>query len=244
MSESGEQVEVSPELAHVVELLRGMDDEPVDTVAAPTDLWSRIDAAVRADEPTDGSGAIGAGTVVEYRIDRDDVVVAVGADWVEFARENEAHELAAAPTGRTLWDSIDDESLRDLWRAAVAKVRSSATPITLPFRCDGPNARRWFEMTLTPLDDDAVCFRSELVFEMARPELPVLLRHVERDDDAGVVEICTWCASGNDGGVWRPVEELLSRQRLLEADPPPAVTHGICPDCVEEMSAQLLIPQR
>ena len=243
MSDSAEPIEVDPELARVVGVLRGLADEPVETVAAPEDLWSRIEAAVGAGEPTDGSGAIGAGTVVEYRIDRDDVVVAVGADWVEFARENEAHELAAAPTGRTLWDAIGDESLRDLWRAAVAKVRSSATPITLPFRCDGPNARRWFEMTLTPLDDGAVSFRSELVFEMARPELPVLLRHVERNDDAGVVEICTWCASGNDGGVWRPVEELLARQRLLEADPPPAVAHGICPGCVEEMSAQLLVPR-
>lgn len=243
MSGTDDPLEVEPELARVVAVLRGMADESIEMLPAPEGLWSRIEDAVRADESAGSAAPAGAGTVVEYAIDRDDVVVAVGADWAEFARENEAHELACAPTGRTVWDAIGDESLRDLWRSAVAKVRSSATPMTLPFRCDGPNARRWFEMTLTPLDDGAVGFRSELVFEMARPELAVLLRHVERDEAAGVVEICTWCASGNDGGVWRPVEELLAHQRLLEADPPPDVAHGICPACVDEMSTQLLVAE-
>ena len=113
--------------------------------------------------------------------------------------------------------------------------------MTVPFRCDGPSARRWFDMTVTPLADGAVAFRSELVMEMPRPELAVLHRASHRDLDAAKVEICSWCNQGNDEGHWRPVEELLARTRLLEQDPPPPVSHGICEHCVQQMSKQLLV---
>jgi len=230
-----------PGTMRVVAVLRDLASDQVELISPPADLWSRISDALDADAPQASAGSNGgAGTVVEYRIDADDVVVSVGADWDDFARENEADELVETGTGRTLWSSIGDDSLRELWREAVRQARSTGNTVTVPFRCDGPCARRWFDMTVEPLGDGAVAFRSELVMEMPRPELAVLHREMRRNPEAGTVEICSWCNQVNDEGHWRPVEELLARTRLLEQDPPPPVAHGICPHCVQQMSTQLI----
>lgn len=205
----------------------------------PAELWERIQTAVSASPSgsTDREVSTGAGTVVEYSIDELDVLVSVGAEWTSFARANEADELADRGTGTTLWDAIGDESLRDLWRRAVTTVRTDRRRSTFTFRCDGPRNRRWYEMTLTPSDDGSVHFRSELLFEMDRPDLRLLHRDIERDLHAATVALCSWCGRADDGGAWVPIEVLLARTRLLEADPPPPVRHGICPSCVSEMRA-------
>lgn len=221
----------------------------------PADLWDRISAALRSDDgaatvPAEAPGqlrhvddvdahTVGAGTIVEYVIDAHDVVVGTGGDWDGFAADNEAPELSGAGTGARLWDVIADEALRDLWREAVARVRATGRQATLPFRCDGPSVRRWYEMTLTPGPDGTVAFRSALTFEMARPEVRALRRYGDRDTEAPVVRICSWCGHGDDDGTWRPVEELLAGARLLEQDPPPPVVHGICPSCVDQMTRVL-----
>lgn len=241
VTDTAEPADRDPQMRRVVGILRGLVDVDVPPDAPPANLWDRISAAVAAEIDPDPSTlrAGGPATVIEYRIDSNDVVVSVGADWDAFARQNEGDELADTPTGRTLWSTIGDDSLRDLWREAVGRVRSTGTPVTVPFRCDGPSARRWFEMTMTPLEHGAVGFRSRLVVEMPRPELAVLRREVPRDPDATGIEVCSWCNAANDRGEWRPVEEALANNRLLEQDPPPPVVHGLCPQCVDSMSAQL-----
>lgn len=218
-------------------LLADLEERDFERAELPAGLWEGIAAAVAADAPV---AAGGSGGIVEYAIDADDVVVSLGRGWAEFASANEARELAGDATGRTLWSQIGDAELRDLWRTAVDRVRSVGAPVTVPFRCDGPAARRWFEMTVTPLADGGVHFRSELTFEMARPEVPMLGRTTPRDATLDAVAVCSWCAEASDGGEWLPVEELLVRQRLLEAVPAPAVSYGICPDCTDRLAPAAL----
>lgn len=222
-------------------LLAAVDDRDFERTAPPIDLWDRISAAV-TEEPSrnaDHGGPIGAGTVVEYAIDAHDMVVTLGEGWSEFAAQNEAPELVGAPTGRTLWSQIGDPQLRDLWRTAVERVRAHEVSVSVPFRCDGPSSRRWFEMSLSPLPDGGVHFRSTMTFEMTRPRVPMLERSAPRDAAAPAVAVCSCCAEGLHGGTWVPVEELLSSLRLLEHAPSPAVSYGICPRCCTSMSTQL-----
>lgn len=201
----------------------------------PGGLWDRIAASIEHDR-VERPGA------VEYAIDRHDVVVAIGGDWDAFAESNEAPELAGSAARTPLWDSIADDQLRDLWRAAVDAVRATGRPASIPFRCDAPDVRRWYRMDLSPGDDGGVHFRSELTFEMERPALEVLRREVPRDDELPTVQVCSWCAKASNGAGWRPIEELLASARLLEADPPPPVSYGICPGCQDEMTEQLVEP--
>jgi hypothetical protein len=228
--------------ARLTSLLGRPGSDAGELVEPPGDLWDRIASAVAEDgqvEPPNGEPT-GAGTVIEYRIDAADVLVGVGGDWESFAGRNDAPELATTPSGGTLWDAIGDGPLRDLWRAAVSRVRATGTPVTIPFRCDGPTTRRWFDMTLTPAADGSVGFRSELTFEMTRPEIPALRRHIARDTSLPPVEICCWCAEASDDGDWQPVEEVLAHSRLLERHPPPPVAYGLCPRCSHRMAETLL----
>lgn len=233
-----ETAELSPRLAGLLAAVDAGDFERTDP---PADLWNRIAVAI-TEEPVqdDGlGGPMGAGSVVEYAIDADDVVVTLGDGWSEFAAQNEAPELVGAPSGRTLWSQIGDPELRDLWRTAVERVRTHGVSATVPFRCDGPTSRRWFEMNVSPLPDGGVHFRSTLTFEMARPRVSMLERSAPRDEAAPAVAVCSCCAEGLLGETWVPVEELLSSLRLLEHAPSPAVSYGICPRCCASMSTQL-----
>jgi hypothetical protein len=118
--------------ARLTSLLGRPEVHAGDLVAPPGDLWDRIASAVADDrqtEPPDGEPT-GAGTVIEYRIDAADVLVAVGGDWETFADRNDAPELATL-SGGTLWDAIGDGPLRDLWQAAVSRVRATGTAVTI-----------------------------------------------------------------------------------------------------------------
>ncbi|MFZ4519405.1 MAG: hypothetical protein ACOYOP_13515 [Microthrixaceae bacterium] len=216
-------------------------------VDPPADLWDRIAAAIAAEEAE--APAIGAGSVVEYRIDAWDRMVGVGEGWAAFAEHNEAPELVKGAEGRTLWDVMGDD-LADLWRPVVDRVRAEQVELVVPFRCDGPDARRWYDMTVSPGPDGVVRFRSVLTMEMARPDLPALRRPAELGlaperaaHDHAAVELCCWCAEARDGERWVMVEELLSSRRLLEVPRPPAVAHGICERCQLTM-AELAEPAR
>jgi len=77
----------------------------------PEGLWGRIAGSI---------GSATGTTVVEYSIDANDVVVAVGGDWSQFASENQAAELARTWVGRELWTCLGDDDLRDLWRLLVS----------------------------------------------------------------------------------------------------------------------------
>lgn len=210
--------------------------------APPAGLWDRIAASVQSEAaPSVGD--------VEYVIDRDDVVVAVGGGWDHAARAGEAGELVALASRPRLWDTMGDPQLQDLWRTVVSRVRSTGEALEVDFRCDAPDERRWFRMTVTPLADDGVHFRSTPAFTMERPAVVALGRHTDRDHGLGAFEVCSWCAEGAahpgddpDNTEWLPIEELLARHRLLEHQPAPAVSYGICPRCVDQMSGLLAEP--
>lgn len=205
--------------------------------APPSDLWDRI-AADAADLPQDTPTL-----AVEYHIDRHDVVVAIGGGWDVAAELGDAPELVGMNARPVLWDVMGDDGLTDLWRAIVSKVRATAHPVVVDLRCDAPDRRRWYRMTATPLEEQGVHFRSELTFEMERPEVPELRRANDADPDAPTITVCSWCNEAGDPSAdstatpWEPIEVVLSRHRLLERSSVAPVAFGLCPRCAEDMAA-------
>lgn len=120
----------------------------------------------------------------------------------------------------------------------MSRVRSTGSAATVPFRCDAPDTRRWFEMTVTPAADGRVDFRSVLLFEERRPDVALMDRSTERDGSAPMVRVCCWCGRGDDGSGWVSVDELVYRNRMLEQPPAPEVEHVICDNCVRQMTAE------
>jgi hypothetical protein len=125
--------------------------------------------------------------------------------------------------------------MRNLQRMLVRRVRGAAGGVELPFRCDAPDARRDMDIRIAPVSSGRlVLFRSRLRSEERREYQPLLDPDATRGPEA--VEMCGWCDRFEVDGEWIEVEEAAERLRLFERNEPPAISHGICPDC----SAMLL----
>lgn len=227
-------------------ILSELEEADFERVDPPAELWDRIEASITSGpamsprEPP--SRELPASTVVEYWIDANDVVIDVGQSWADFARDNDAPELAVLPSDRTLWTYFDSDEVAELWRLLVERVRGLQKGAEVPLRCDAPDARRWFDMTITPEPDRRVHFRCVLVFEEARPPVSLLDLRSERDVDLQSVPLCSWCGRAQHGSRWLDIEELVQAARLFERVSMPPISHGICTSCRDEMSAELLVP--
>ncbi len=229
-------------------MLSELEDADFQLVDPPDDVWAGIEAAITS-APTSSPGEpvvrdLPANTIVEYTIDANDVVVSVGQNWADFARDNDAPELVAPPTDRTLWSYFDGEETTDVWRLLVERVRAGGQPAEVPLRCDAPHVRRWLKMSITPGSDGTVTFRCELVFEEARESVSLLDTNSERDVELQPVPLCTWCARVQHDDRWVTIEQFVQSARLLERSSVPPLAHGICATCRDQMSAELLVPGR
>ncbi|HUW01684.1 MAG TPA: hypothetical protein VMW08_04990 [Acidimicrobiales bacterium] len=226
----------------VGDMLAELDEADFERVEPPSGIWDDIQAVVssgRARKPEHADEQ--RGLVVEYWLDADDVVSDVGQGWAQFAHDNGAPELAVPATERTLWSYFDHAEVRDLWQLVIAHVRTTQTAVQVPIRCDAPQARRWFEMMVTPASDGKLHFRSALVFEEARAPVALLDPDTERDDAALPIAVCSWCGRGRLGPSWLDIEALVSTGRLLERTAMPPISYGICAGCRDDMASELLV---
>ena len=229
-------------------ILSQLEEADFERLVPPAEVWEGIEASIGSDSALSRREApsrdFPVSTVVEYSIDANDVVSHVGQSWADFARDNDAPELVVPPSDRTLWSYFEGDEVKDLWRLLVERVRAMQTRVDVPVRCDAPDARRWFDMSITPASDGSVHFRCVLVFEEARPSVSLLDAHSERDVDLQPVPLCSWCGRAQHGSRWLDIEELVQVDRLLEQPSMPAISHGICGFCRDDMSAELLVPGR
>ncbi len=138
--------------------------------------------------------------------------------------------------GRSLWDFVAGEDMKKLQRMLIRRVRGEAGGVELPFRCDGPDVRREMDIRITSSSAGRlVRFNGALRSEQGREFQPLLDPKVERGDD--LVEMCGWCDRFRVDGEWVEVEEAAARLRLFQRGGPPAISHGVCPDCTEMLLA-------
>ena len=174
---------------------------------------------------------------LDYRIDRNDHIVAVNADWERFAIENDAPDLATPPFDRPLWAYFASEQVVHVWQRLVRRVRTEQRAVQVPFRCDAPDTRRWLTMTVQAATEDHVQFRSVLLREEPRAPVALLDLAADRDPSALPLRMCAWCSRCHDGTSWVDIEDFVRTDRLLERDLLPPISHGICPDCIASMDA-------
>lgn len=171
-----------------------------------------------------------------YDIDDSDRLVAVNDTWTSFAVANDAPELSAPGIlGLRLWDAITDPSTRELYRTLLDRVRRGEV-LDYTYRCDGPAVRRDMSMHVT-LEGRRVRFTSRIAADTLRDPQPILDRHIPRTGD--LIRVCGWCkkiAVADDR--WEDVEVAIPLLGLQAAHRLPALTHGICPDCFERVSAE------
>ncbi|MEO0493944.1 MAG: hypothetical protein AAF081_11060 [Actinomycetota bacterium] len=243
-----DEVEFDPaELERIDALLHGLDAGDLEFLDPPESIWKAISATVDAEREAARASRSAPQLrhsdelTVEYRIDARDQVIGMGDGWSNFARDNDAAELAELSGTQTLWSFLSSDTCRDMWQMIVERVRSSGEPMQVPLRCDAPHARRWFEMTVSPEADAHVHFLSVMVFEELREPVPLLDAFVDRDETEAKIPLCTWCGQVEYDGEWGEVEQVLRRARLLERPVLPPISYGACAACRDELSAELAL---
>jgi hypothetical protein len=171
--------------------------------------------------------------VLSYTIDADDRITAIDGAWDEFARANGAPGLTRESViGTRLFDHVVGLEPREITSLLLLRVRSGHA-VSVGFRCDAPNRRRFLRLDLAPLPDERVRCSSTLVREEERPAQPLLDPRVPRSGD--MLAICSWCRRARAGERWLEIEEAVEHLGLLHEHQLPEITHTICPRCGQEL---------
>jgi hypothetical protein len=173
-----------------------------------------------------------------YRTDRDGRLVFVDRGWCEFAMENGAPEFAIPERlyGRPLLSFISDSTTLHVYSLLMQRVATRGESVTVPFRCDAPELRRWLELRMAPHPDGIEFATRRLQEEPRRAPL--------RFDRPGtradlLVRMCSWCKDVElEPARWGPVEDAVRAFELFRDDDVPGITHGICPTCVDLLEAR------
>jgi hypothetical protein len=170
-------------------------------------------------------------TLCRYRTDADGHLVFVDAGWRAFALANDAAEYAAPQGlyGRALLSFISEPTTRYIYSVLMQRVVNHHTIVLLPFRCDAPDERRWFELRMTP-HEGGIEFATRVLSTQPRTALIPAAAVGQRD---AMLRMCSWCKDVELApGHWGSLEEAVTRFGLFRDTDPPSVTHGICQSCV------------
>lgn len=179
------------------------------------------------------------GSQTRYRIDAANRIVEVDSGWDCFATANGASHLTLERLrGRPLLEFFADQRLRYIYQLLIDSVREHGGARRLPFRCDGPECRRYMELNIRGTSSGFVDFCTRLVKEEPRQKVKLLMEDVTRDES--FLTICSWCKKVKvDAQKWLEVEQAIAHLDLFYAQRLPALTHGICQGCLEDLRSQL-----
>lgn len=168
---------------------------------------------------------------VSYQIDTRDRIVAIGDDWLAFARSNGASELTEEAVVGARWsDFVADPETRSLYASIFGRVRSNDAEVILPFRCDSPDRFRFMRLVISPGLEGRLTCLGLLVREQARPFYSILDKAFPRTDRS--LPICSLCrrieVSPSD---WLEAEDAVARLDLFDSAQLPRLEERLCSDC-------------
>ncbi len=176
---------------------------------------------------------------VSYRIDSRDRIVAVGDDWLEFARSNGAPELTQEAVVGACWsDFVADAETRTLYTSLFERVRASEAELSLPFRCDSPDRFRFMRLVISPGSNGTLSCLGMLVRDQARPFYSILDRAFPRSDRS--LPICSLCRRIEvSADEWLEIEDAVARLDLFDSPRLPRLEQRVCTPCRSSALADL-----
>ena len=175
---------------------------------------------------------------MQYDIDENDVILHVDREWVEFAADNDASQLASgAIIGTSIWQYFAGEEVQQLYRQVFRQVRRLRLPASIPFRCDSPGKRRFLRLNVESLPESGL--RLTVVTEQIEDRPPVALLDSNVCRNSEFIPICGWCKKIRlSDQTWVEVEDAANALRFFES-PLPNLSHGICEDCSNQLHTDL-----
>lgn len=175
-----------------------------------------------------------------YTIDRENRIVTVSDNWLLFAQENQAAESChpGMIISKPIWDYIDGMETKHIYAAILNNVRIKSRAITLPFRCDAPDKRRYLELIITPIQEGGIEFVSHVIHEETRDTVELLEAGMPRSRE--FINMCSMCRKVElPGNLWAEVEAAVIALNLFATVKLPQISHGICPDCFKAAMVEI-----
>lgn len=172
---------------------------------------------------------------LSYIIDAERLIIDVSGDWDGFARQNDGFGLSVSEVLNTpLLSYIHDLETKYLYDKILQRACESHRALTLPFRCDSPDLRRFMQMHIRPLGNRMIMFKTSLIREEPRASIAVEVR-----DSGSFVRMCSYCLRVRRDEDWVELEDAIKDAHLFEMSKLPMITHGICPSCKNTVFAAM-----
>jgi len=167
-----------------------------------------------------------------YAIDADDRISAVDAQWLAFARDNDAAKLTEEfVLGRPLWDFVEGAPTRRLYEAVFHTVRQDKATAVVPFRCDSPTLQREMRLQIASSDGRTIHLEGVLCHTQSTPYLPLLDREVHRSTHR--LTLCSLCKRALVEPLgWIALDRAVVCLRLSDVRLPPQMVQSVCPACL------------
>ncbi|MCW5785022.1 MAG: hypothetical protein KIT39_17025 [Nitrospirales bacterium] len=180
-------------------------------------------------------------TSIHYSIDKADRIRFINEGWLQFACQNAGGHLNRAYViGKSIWDFIEGEDLRQIYRHIFKAVRMKQQAAVFKFRCDSPVCRRYFQLMVSPLPEGELMFSTHPIRVVPRDPVLFLDPDVERGEP--FLTICSWCMKVRlPNREWVELEEVVNALDLLGSPVVPSLTHGICLECQSHVEKKLKI---
>lgn len=159
-----------------------------------------------------------------YVVDGQNRIVSVGSEWDQFALENDAPGATSARViGREVWDFIEGDNTRAYLFGVLQTCRMEQQLFSILYRCDGPDMRRLFWLTVWPSPDHSLTLGSMLVHSVASHPTAT----------AGAFDTfydttrCSICCAFQIGEKWIDLRTPKDPGNF-------AKSYSICPSCIKD----------
>lgn len=174
-------------------------------------------------------------SAAEYALclDRTDRIIHTSNTWDQFAPSACRRRLVL---GRSMEWFVADDTVRECFRMLLERVRKQDRTARIISRCDHGLRARAVQLTFMPVRAGEV----EVVWTLLRGEaaesVPVVSRR--RFHDGEFLRMCSWCRDVHMRTNWQRLDAAAASLGLLDHEPLPPITHGICPACSAALSAE------
>ncbi|MDO9213930.1 MAG: hypothetical protein Q8Q54_02440 [Methylococcales bacterium] len=165
---------------------------------------------------------------VDFRLDKQDKIVAVGSEWDFFALENDAPELIGSKViDRPLLEFVSGKVTQQFVQALLQVVRNGKQSIELEYRCDSPTERRFMQMRVSLEESGLVHFVNTFLHTESRKNKILISRATQRGKNTTVR--CSMC------NLVKPLKDWVEPEQFEGSNTPKItewlVIYGICDVC-------------
>ncbi|WP_293678458.1 hypothetical protein [uncultured Phenylobacterium sp.] len=181
-----------------------------------------------------------------YVTDGEGVVLRVGEPrWDEFATAAAAERaLASAVVGRSVFDAMAGEEVRDAYRRIHRRVLDEPSGhFGFEYRCDAPEVGRRMRMSISRVSGPGrrvrLLYQSQVLSAVSRPWMSLfepqrIVEWARAEAAVPLVRMCGFCqrlAWPPDEGGWVSSESYYR----LGGPADVRVSHGVCPTCTHKI---------